>query len=94
MPVCQGCGGNFQWALVDDRWVLLEPIATHNDLDRKYVDEDGILRADHRDRHDDPALRSVVASRLAKRVHPDEVAEEEPKHRRFADAAKKAIGRG
>lgn len=50
MPFCRSCGLPFQWGFCDGRWVLLEPVETHEDLDRTYVDERGELRADHRDR--------------------------------------------
>lgn len=51
MALCKGCGREFQWGFCDGKWVPLEPIALHEGLDRQYVDENGVLRADHRDRH-------------------------------------------
>lgn len=81
MTICYTCGKSFDWGLVDGKWVPLEPIATHSDLDRTYVDENGVLRADHRDTHGDGAA-SVNADRLTKKIKAADVAEEEPKHRR------------
>jgi hypothetical protein len=66
MPYCNGCGGVFEWGFHDGKWVLLEPAATHDDLDRTYVDENGVLRADHRDRH--PRGETVNVERLSNKV--------------------------
>lgn len=62
MAACRTCGSQFQWGRVDGTWVPLEPVETHDDMDRTYVDENGVLRADHRDRH--PGGASVNATRL------------------------------
>ena len=66
----------FQWGRCDDEWVLLEPVETHDDLDKSYTDEDGHPRADHRDRHDH--MPAVNVTRLKRRIRADvEVAEDE-----------------
>lgn len=65
MSQCKTCGEPIDWCTQDGKWIPLEPIASHGDLDRSFVDEDGILRADHRDRHRRPA---VVITRLDKKV--------------------------
>lgn len=51
MATCKNCGGTIQWGEMDDRWVPMEPVDTHRDLQKRYVDEHGVARADHRDRH-------------------------------------------
>lgn len=80
MALCKGCGAEFQWGFCDGKWVPLEPAATHDDMVRTYVDEDGVLRADHRDRH--AGGSSVNVQRLDQKVKPEQVETEEPKHRR------------
>lgn len=74
MPLCTSCGAEFEWGFHDGAWVLLEPIATHADLDRTYVDEDGVLRADHRDRH--PRGSTVNVERLDRKVRVADVPSE------------------
>jgi hypothetical protein len=59
-----------EWGNQDGKWIPLEPIATHDDLDRSFVDEDGVLRADHRDRC---RGKSVNITRLDKKVKAQEV---------------------
>jgi hypothetical protein len=66
MPYCQGCGGTFQWGFMEGKWVPLEPVESHADMDRTYVDEHGQLRADHRDRHENGV--SVNVTRLQMKV--------------------------
>lgn len=68
MALCKGCGAVFQWGFCDGRWVPLEPIDTHDDLDKSYVDENGVGRADHRDRHDSEQLASVNVTRLDRKI--------------------------
>jgi hypothetical protein len=92
MATCRGCGDTFDWGFCDGRWVPLEPVETHDDLDRTYVDEDGELRADHRDRHS--GGRSVNVARLDRKVRAEEVETEAPLHKRIALAAKTVRGRG
>jgi hypothetical protein len=70
--VCKGCGSPIQWGFCDGRWVPLEPIASHGALDRRYVDEDGELRADHRDVCPVNGSSGVTVTRLARRVRADE----------------------
>lgn len=53
MPACNRCTKQFDWGRDENgAWVPLEPVETHGDLDRTYVDENGVARADHRDRHE------------------------------------------
>jgi hypothetical protein len=75
MAMCRGCGAAFQWGFCDGKWVPLEPINTHEGMDRAYVDEDGVLRADHRDRHESGA--TVNVTRLDRKVRADAAAERE-----------------
>lgn len=72
MALCKGCGATFQWGFCDGKWVPLEPVVSHDDLSRTYVDENGVLRADHRDRHG-PDQSSVNVTRLDRKVHPKEL---------------------
>lgn len=92
MAQCRGCGETFDWGFCDGKWVPLEPVESHDDLDRTYIDEDGELRADHRDRH--PHGRSVNVTRLDAKVRADDVAQEAPFHRRVAEAARHVAGKG
>lgn len=80
------------WGNFDGRWVPLEPIDRHADLDRTYVDENGELRADHRDRH--PGGRSVNVQRLDRKVRAIDAEREAPIHRQVAEAARLVQGRG
>jgi hypothetical protein len=76
MPACKTCGREFEWGYNQDtgKWVLLEPVATHDDLPRTFLDEDGTLRADHRDRHE-KGSSGVNVTRLTKKI-PVEMARE------------------
>lgn len=95
MPICTTCGGEFNWAYDEDkdRWVLLEPVALHSDLDRTYVDAEGELRADHRDRHQG-GKSSPTVHRLQRRVKAEEVPLEQSKSRIAAAASALTRGRG
>ena len=77
MPFCRTCGQQFQWGWCDDQWVLLEPIESHDDLDKSYMDANGTPRADHRDRHDELGA-SVNVVRLERRIKADVVVAEDP----------------
>lgn len=90
MPNCRSCGMPFDWGYCDDKWVLLEPTDSHDDLPRTFVDENGELRADHRDRH--PGGPTVNVTRLDRKVQVEEV-EEEAKPHKIAAAAARLIGR-
>lgn len=92
MAVCNGCGQFFDWGFCDGKWVLLEPIESHDDLDRTYVDENGMLRADHRDRH--AGGGTVNVERLTKKVKSEAAPEEQKRTSRFAQAAKAVRGGG
>lgn len=76
MAQCKGCGSPMDWGYdsVTQRWIPLESIETHDDLEKSFVDENGILRADHRDRHEGRSGVNVI--RLDKKV-PAEVLEKE-----------------
>ena len=80
MPICNTCGEPFEWGWDGERWLPLEPIATHEGLDRTFVDENEVLRADHRDKHQE-GMSGVNITRLQKKV-PAETADEKEKHRR------------
>lgn len=48
MPICKFCGIPFDWGQrADGKYVPLVPSADDADLPRTYVDEDGVLRAEH-----------------------------------------------
>jgi hypothetical protein len=92
MAICKGCGGQFDWGKQDDKWVLLEPVASHAGMDRVYVDENGELRADHRDRH--PGGKTLNVASLDRRVKAEDAPEEEKHSRLAAMAASLTKGRG
>jgi hypothetical protein len=66
---CRTCGERIEWGWINDKgkWVPLEPIETHDDLPRTFVDENDVLRADHRDRHRRGAS-GVNITRLDKKI--------------------------
>lgn len=69
MAFCRECGSEMDWGYIGDKWIPLEPVSLHRDLDRRYKDENGTLRADHRDRHESGFSEPPVAlSRLPKKV--------------------------
>jgi hypothetical protein len=76
MAFCRHCGKEVDWGFdpVHNRWVPLEPVATHDDLPRTFLDENGVLRADHRDR-DKQNSSGVNVTRLDKKI-PAELAKE------------------
>lgn len=83
----------FTWGNLDGKWIPLEPVETHEDLARTYVDENGELRADHRDRHPDGA--SVNIERLSRKIPAEEVPDVEVDNSlvgRVAKRAREAIG--
>jgi hypothetical protein len=69
---CKTCGNPLEWGFDSDqqRWIPLEPVATHDDLPRRFQDENGMLRADHRLRHSSRA--DVSVTRLARAVPAEE----------------------
>lgn len=78
MPICRTCGGEFDWGdLGDGKWALLQPIGLDRGMDRRYVDEDGVPRADHRDLHPH-AGRTVAVTRLEQRIKAEDIDEPEP----------------
>jgi hypothetical protein len=89
MAQCNQCGAIVQWAWIGDSWAPLEPITTHDDLDRTYMDENGVLRADHRDRHEQH-YTSVNAVRLRKKV-PGQKLANPAEEQRITEEAKKEI---
>lgn len=94
MSICRNCGGEFDWAWNDraERWELLEPIGQDGDLHRSFVDANGELRANHRDRHAG-GKPTVSVSQLDRPIPPEKVEEEAPLHRRMVEAARVAVGR-
>lgn len=77
MPICKKCGVEFQWAVDGDRWVLFVPVGEEGNLDRSYVDENGLLRADHRDICVGGG-GTLNAHRLERRIKASEVGEAGP----------------
>lgn len=49
MPLCKFCGKPFAWGNDSGKWVPLVPPGEEGDLDRSFQDENGLLRAKHRD---------------------------------------------
>lgn len=87
---CKRCGLPIEWGFDErtQKWVPLEPEESHGDMQRTFVDENGVLRADHRDRHGNG---SVMVTRLDRKVpaamaknHPDEIASSTRRRRRRA----------
>lgn len=79
MAFCKTCGAEMDWGHVGDRWIPLEPIELHGDLDRRYRDENGVLRADHRDRHEGFSGVPVELERLPKKIPAARAAAMDPK---------------
>jgi hypothetical protein len=71
MANCKTCGGPMDWGFdnVTGRWVPLEPLNNDGDLAKTFVDENGVLRADHRDRC---RGTSINVTRLTKKVPAEE----------------------
>jgi hypothetical protein len=74
MAFCRHCGLEIDWGFDGVRWIPLEPVATHDDLPRTFLDENGVLRADHRDR-EKASSSGVNIQRLEKKI-PAELAKE------------------
>lgn len=75
MAMCKFCGQPFQWGRSDDGWVPLQPVESHEGMDRHFQDENGVLRADHRlgcTNRGGPAVRVV---RLAKSISGSDIIE-------------------
>lgn len=95
MSNCNTCGSPISWGYdaSTGRWIPLEPVATHDDLDRTHVDENGELRAEHRQRHDGP---SVNVQRLRRKISPLEAqaqqAEQKKKARNERARQRRAAG--
>ena len=88
MAKCKTCGSEIQFGFVDGAWIPFEPIDTHDDMDRGYLDENGILRADHRDRHSN--LPSLSAIRLDERVRAKDAKTQKPEFWKFKFGRKSA----
>jgi len=72
---CKSCGYPLDWGFDAEtgKWIPLEPVATHDDLPRRFQDENGVLRADHRARHN--SGQTVNVTRLDREI-PAEMANE------------------
>lgn len=77
MAHCRNCGDQMQWAYDQDRgaWVPLVPVGKDTHLDRRFVDENGTLRADHRDYCINGDGATVNVRRLSKKVRAEDVLE-------------------
>jgi hypothetical protein len=73
MPLCKFCGKPFDWGSSDGRWVPLAPLNESDGLDRQYQDENGALRAEHRQLCIDRGGPTVRVSRLARPILASEV---------------------
>lgn len=73
MNKCRTCGDDFEWGRTEDGWVLLEPLGKDDDLPKCYMDENDVLRADHRDRH--AGVPTVNVTRLYKKIPAETAAE-------------------
>jgi hypothetical protein len=95
MAKCKRCGDNFDWGWDSqlDRWVPLEKADSEflSEMPRRFLDDNGDLRADHRDRC---GGRRVEIKRLNQPVQPEEVEERQPFLKRIAIASKLTKGSG
>jgi hypothetical protein len=68
MAKCRNCGDEIDWAICDGRWVPLEPLTSHDAvaISLSYVDAEGVLRADHRERCEGNV--PIVVTRLKHKV--------------------------
>lgn len=48
MAICKYCNLSFDWAHSNGKFVLLVPIGEDTELERAFIDADGVYRADHR----------------------------------------------
>jgi hypothetical protein len=75
MPMCKYCGVPFTWGNDGERWVPLVPAGQEAALDRTFQDENGLLRAAHRDICVGFGP-SVKVAKLAKKIKAAEIAGE------------------
>lgn len=68
MALCKFCGQPFAWGNADGKWTPLVPVGEEGDLDRKYQDQNGNLRASHRDVCVNQGGATVRVSLLAKAI--------------------------
>lgn len=96
MATCKHCGGTFDWGQDPDtqRFLLMVPVGEEGNLDRSIVDENGQLRADHRDICRGAGGKLINATRLASRIPAAEAADEQTLRKRVAEAARVVRGRG
>lgn len=68
MPICKFCSKPFAWGFDGERWTPLVPVGEEGTLDRTYQDENGDMRASHRDICVLRGGPSVNVVRLAKKI--------------------------
>lgn len=73
MPICKYCTKPFAWGLSDGKYTPLVPVEDHDDLRRVFQDENGVLRAEHREVCVNRGGPTVRVSRLAVAVLPEHV---------------------
>lgn len=65
---CKYCDAPIDWGFADGRWIAIVPIGSDTELDREYQDENGILRASHKQVCIFKGRETVRLSRLARTV--------------------------
>lgn len=73
MAMCKFCGKPFAWGISDGKYVPLVPIADHDDMVRSFQDENGVLRAEHRQICVIAGGPTVRVARLARPVQPEDI---------------------
>lgn len=77
MANCKRCHMEFDWGQTNEgRWIPLEKVETDSDLRKTYVDNNGTLRADHRERCGGVP---ITVTRLKKPVAPEAEVKKEQK---------------
>ena len=73
MAMCKFCGKPFTWGNADGKWIPLVPIGEDEELDRDYQDENGALRAGHRNICVMAGGPSVMVSKLVRKIPAKEI---------------------
>ena len=74
MTICKYCSVEMDWGYDGERYVPLVPIALHDDLDRTFQDENGVLRAHHHQVCTRVGGPVVHVTKLARKVRAAELA--------------------
>lgn len=90
MAICKFCGTAFSWGNNGGKWVPLVPVGEEAGLTLDYQDEDGVLRASHRQTCVQIGGPTVHVSKLAKPLQAGDVMfPPMPKEKKFTLKRKK-----